>query len=175
MTTPIGAMAPRIEAPLHCSNPGNHWDDGAYIRVHGDGHRKLVLGRQSLPEQCWKEGPQLETCNLVLVDQFGHEVLKRLRAKYPRGEARFGGISVGVCGEIGADLDYDRAHLSVSVFDWADVDAAIAVVDEVLDAWKIGNHYGVSVRGSSCVEQGTPALRDLAHELVDSKLVQPDG
>jgi len=46
--------------------------------------------------------------------------------------------------------DFDTWDYSVGITDWKDADAAVAIVDAVLQGWGIGHHFGISLWGMNC-------------------------
>jgi hypothetical protein len=121
-------------------------DRGAYIRVHGHGTRRLVMGSAAGERACVPPpGATPDVCPEVLADAVGAEVERRLKA---RG-IDVNGIGAGVCAQP-VGLDFDTWNYSVGITDWKDADAAVAIVDEVLRTWGIGHHFGISVRGIDC-------------------------
>lgn len=106
--TQPGQARPNIDESLSSTNPADAWEDGAYIRVHGQGSRRLVVGRTNVPQRCWDAGPTSD-CDVLLADHFGRAVLERLRAEHALGDERFGGIGRGVCGRSTDELDYERS------------------------------------------------------------------
>jgi hypothetical protein len=106
----------------------------------------LVLGREAFAAACGDVPISTGECDdAVLVDRFGDAVADALR-----GRVELGGIGVGVCGRVTDPVDYDAFRPSLSVFAWEDADAAVEAVHRQLQAWDIGGHFGVSVRGHVC-------------------------
>ncbi|WPB82164.1 hypothetical protein KYC5002_23995 [Archangium violaceum] len=147
LTTPIGATeGPRIDEPLECSEGGSGMDEGAYIRIHGQGSRQLVMPGRSGEQTCVPPaGAKSGVCPEVPAHEVADEIKKRLHA---RGIV-VNGIGAGVCAQPAGD-DFDTWDYSVGITDWKDADAAVAIVDEVLQGWGIGHHFGISVRGMNC-------------------------
>lgn len=138
--TPVGqASGPRIDAPRLC--PGKGSRHGAYIRVHGQGWRRLVFGRAA----CMELPEDGTSCPEIELGTFGHAAMKAIHARL--GEAAADSVGLGACGTLG---DYDAWNPSLHVHDWSHADLAIAIVDEHLRRYQIGNHFGVSVSGFSC-------------------------
>ncbi|WNG32532.1 hypothetical protein F0U61_02110 [Archangium violaceum] len=147
LTTPIGAaQGPRIDEPLACTKGGSGMDRGAYIRIHGNGTRRLVM-ETAAGEQICVPPPQAapDVCPQVPADAVASEISKRLQA---RG-INVNGMGAGVCAQP-VGQDFDTWNYSVGITDWKDADAAVAIVDEVLREWGIGHHFGISVRGIDC-------------------------
>ncbi|QRK10708.1 hypothetical protein JQX13_11900 [Archangium violaceum] len=147
LQTPIGATeGPRIDEPLACTKGGSGMDRGAYIRVHGQGTRRLVM-ESATGEQICVPPPQAapDVCPQVPADAVGAEVGRRLQA---RG-IDVNGMGAGVCAQP-VGQDFDTWNYSVGITDWKDADAAVAIVDEVLREWGIGHYFGISVRGIDC-------------------------
>jgi hypothetical protein len=148
LTTPIGAtVGPRIkEEPIECARGSSGMDKGAYIRIHGQGTRRLVMPSRSGAQTCVPPaGATSNVCPEVPADAVADEIRKRLQA---RGIV-VNGTGSGVCAKPVGD-DFDTWDYSVGITDWKDADAAVAIVDEVLQGWGIGHHFGISVRGINC-------------------------
>ncbi len=146
LTTPIGATeGPRIDEPRECSG-SNGMDTGAYIRIHGQGTRRLVMPGKSGEQTCVPPaGATPDVCPEVPPDRVADEIKKRLQA---RGIV-VNGTGAGVCARPAGD-DYDTWDYSVGITDWKDADAAVAIAHEVLQGWGIGHHFGISVWGLNC-------------------------
>ncbi len=146
LKTPIGASeGPRIDEPIACTQGNSGMDHGAYIRVHGQGTRRLVLGGAAEQNCVPPPGAAPDVCPEISADVVGNEVSRLLQA---RG-IEINGVGAGVCAQP-EGTDFDTWRYSVGITDWKDADAAIATVDEVLRKWGIGHHFGISVRGIDC-------------------------
>ncbi len=152
-----------VDEPVLCEGSSG-WETGGYIRVHGHGTRKLVLGRKAFERACPGVGLASGQCEVaILADTLARAVVEKLQRENGFGEMRFGGIGLGVCGEIDEALSYDAFRPSVSVFDWRDVAPAAAATAETMATWDVGGHFGVSVRGIPCGYLTEARTRDLAH------------
>ena len=147
LMTPIGATeGPRIDEPLKCSKGSSGMDKGAYIRIHGQGTRQLVMPGRSGKQTCVPPaGAKPDVCLEIPANEVADEIKKRLQA---RGIV-VNGTGAGVCARPVGD-DFDTWDYSVGITDWKDADAAVAIVDEVLQGWGIGHHFGISVWGMNC-------------------------
>lgn len=147
LTTPIGATeGPRIDEPLECSKGSDGMDHGAYIRIHGHGTRRLVMPGATSEQTCVPpRGAKSDVCPEVSAHEVADEVKRRLQA---RGIV-VNGTGAGVCAQPVGD-DYESWDYSVGITDWKDADAAVAIVDEVLRTWGIGDSFGISVWGMNC-------------------------
>jgi hypothetical protein len=147
LKTPIMDLTggPRMDEPVECAEgSGDH--HGAYLRVYGQGSRRIVMGSEAEARACVPPpGAPPEVCPEVGAMRVAATVAGRLKA---RG-IEINGIGAGVCAWT-QGLRYDSWRYSVGIVDWKDADAAVAVVHEVLQQWDIGDHFGISVRGMNC-------------------------
>jgi hypothetical protein len=90
-------------------------------------------------------GAPPDVCPEVHADALGGTIAGRLKEL----GIEINGIGAGVCDQANG-LDYTTWNYSVGIMDWKDADAAVAVVDEVLRTWGVGQYFGVSVRGIDC-------------------------
>ena len=143
LRTPVGANeGVWIDAPEYC-NVGHGWEGGAFIRVHGRGFRKFVRFRG-----CKSEPRTQDECPEIDLDAFMLVVSGAVGDIGPMA----GGAGLGVCSDalVPPSQWRGRVEFSTSVTRWQDADAAIQIVYGLLEAWKIGDSHGVSVRGFEC-------------------------
>ena len=131
----------KIDEPKTCER-------ATYIRVHGAGSRRIVMGEGGQPRGCTQaplDSAPATDCPELFADAFGRDVTSRLEN---RGVTTIG-LGIGACGQPG---DYDAWNFSISVGDWAEVELAVAAVNEELSRWGAGGHFGVTVKGIPCAE-----------------------
>jgi len=131
----------KIDEPKSC-------EGATYIRVHGAGSRRFVMGEGGEPRGCTQaplDSAPATDCPELFADAFGRDVTSRLA---DRG-VQTTGLGLGACGEV-KQGDYDAWNFSVSVADWAQADLAVTAVSEELSRWGAGGHFGVTVKGIPC-------------------------
>ena len=141
MTTPAGprdlyGFGLEIAEPEICGT-------SAYVEVRGLGRRQFAMGAPPDPAGCRGRPAPDDPCTLVSVVDFGHEVVERMR----EAGLEVHGMGMGACGTLG---DYRAWNFGVGVMDWAEADPALAIVQDRLRAWRIGDVFGVSVRPVAC-------------------------
>ncbi|MEZ4368937.1 MAG: hypothetical protein R2939_22050 [Kofleriaceae bacterium] len=151
-------------AAIETSPLGPH--AGAYVRVEGHGRRSLQLGKEARAFGCTQRPltDDASQCPVISTAAFGAAVEASLQA--------IGIAAVGPELGVGGELNWDPAtpqgheawHMSVRIADWADADAALAVVARALDAWGIGSPFGVSVVGQVCPD-AEPVMLEYIDEL----------
>ncbi|PTL85560.1 hypothetical protein [Vitiosangium sp. GDMCC 1.1324] len=150
LQTPVGASeGPSIDAPAQCYESSSGMDRGAYIRIHGHGTRRLVMGSANRDRACVPPASASpDVCPEVLADAVGQMIFGMLQE---RG-IQVNGIGAGVCAQREAmrSQDVNDWNFSVGIMNWKDADTAIAIVDEVLRNLGIGDSFGISVRGIDC-------------------------
>lgn len=142
MKTPAGTheldgFVLEIAEPELCGN-------AAYIEVRGTGRRRFALRPESAEGLCVGRPTPDDPCSVVRVADFGHEVVERMR----EAGIEVHGHGMGACGKLGDYLDW---NYGVAVIDWADADPTLAIIQDGLRAWDIGDVFGVSVRPMACV------------------------
>ena len=143
LRTPTGEGT-RFTAPQVVPGVGD--SAGGFIRVAGveGGRRTYGFGC----EQCMTlPDPASDDCPVIEAGTLAKAAWDLLEA---RGVTGLNGIGLGVGGTL-ADSDPQLWHFGLGVGRWADADAAIAAVAEVLDLYGVSTAMGVSVRGMSCV------------------------
>ncbi|MCA9673258.1 MAG: hypothetical protein KC503_47035 [Myxococcales bacterium] len=109
--------------------------------------RRSCRGRAPLPPPCasacrGRPRPD-EACTDVSALELAYEVRRRLQASGRRSS-----VGIAACGERHGERGFYRVTLSV--YDWADADAAIAAAAERLRAWRVGDALRVAVQPIAC-------------------------
>ncbi|WP_223638184.1 hypothetical protein [Corallococcus sp. EGB] len=144
MTTPLNATTgPRIELPLESAGqkPSTF---ATYIRIHGRGKtRRIVMDRRGQTSCMPGKDAAPGECPEISAEGLGDTLIQRMmqRGLHPTQP----GIGPGA--DLSKDLNYDLLNYSVFLFDWKEVDAAIAVVDEVLLEYDVAHSLGITVTG----------------------------
>ncbi len=132
----IGGFVVKIAEPERCGA-------SAYVELCGTGRRRFALRPESVEGLCVGRPAPNDPCSVVRVSDFGHEVAERMR----EAGIEVHGHGMGACGKLG---DYLAWNYGVSVIDWADADPTLAIVQDRLRAWSIGDVFGVSVQPMAC-------------------------
>ncbi|HCF58981.1 MAG TPA: hypothetical protein DFS52_13445 [Myxococcales bacterium] len=132
----IGGFVVKIAEPERCGA-------SAYVELCGTGRRRFAPRPESVKGLCVGRPAPNDPCSVVRVSDFGHEVAERMR----EAGIEVHGHGMGACGKLG---DYLAWNYGVSVIDWADADPTLAIVQDRLRAWSIGDVFGVSVQPMAC-------------------------
>lgn len=133
-----------IDPPQSC--PGEGWNGGWYIRLHGHGRRHFDWKRRPGEDPCDRPDADAAACPTVSIHSFSASAYQAIIKRV--GASNVDGLGLGICASASAPLS--QWNISSRVHDWAHVDEALRAIDEELRRWDLGDDYGLSVSGISC-------------------------